>query len=60
MLMKKYLEIERFKEKYADAIQKGDIIHCSEKLDGAHGSFSYDKKNEELNNFLSKINDKNK
>lgn len=52
--MRKYLEIERFKEKYADAIQKGDIIHCSEKLDGAHGSFSYDKKSNSVVAFSRK------
>lgn len=43
MVQKHYVDIECFKEKYMDAIGKNDIIHVSEKLDGAHSSFSYDK-----------------
>lgn len=44
MNQKRYTNVERFKENYVDAIQKGDLIHVSEKLDGANSSFTYDSK----------------
>lgn len=51
---KSYVNIERFKEKYVDAIQKGDMIHCSEKLDGANASFTYDPSTNSIKAFSRK------
>ena len=42
MKQKHYVDIERFKAKYDEAISVGDLIHVSEKLDGANASFTYD------------------
>ncbi len=42
MKQKHYVDIERFKAKYDEAISVGDLIHVSEKIDGANASFTYD------------------
>ena len=42
MQHKKYLNIERLKNNYADGFQKGDLIIIQEKIDGANASFQFD------------------
>jgi hypothetical protein len=42
MQHKKYLNIERLKNNYADGFQKGDFIIIQEKIDGANASFQFD------------------
>lgn len=42
MKQKKYLDIERLKEKYMSAFNKGEHIVIQEKLDGANSSICYD------------------
>lgn len=42
MKHKKFMDIERLKTNYADGFQKGDIIHISEKIDGANAAIRYD------------------
>lgn len=45
---KKYRDIERFKEKFADCIEIGDLIHCSEKIDGSNFSITYSPEKDEV------------
>lgn len=42
MKQKRYMDIERMKEKYFDAFRKGDEIIVEEKIDGASAAFAYD------------------
>lgn len=42
MKQKKYLDIERLKEKYMSAFNKGEHIVIQEKLDGANSAICYD------------------
>lgn len=42
MKQKKYLDIERLKEKYTSAFNKGEHIIIQEKLDGANSAICYD------------------
>jgi len=42
MDMKKYVDIERFKEKYALVFTKGEHITITEKVDGANASIRFD------------------
>lgn len=42
MEQKKYMDIERLKDKYIDGFQKGDDIVVQEKIDGANFSIRYD------------------
>lgn len=42
MKQKRYMDIERMKEKYVDAFRKGDKIIIEEKIDGASAAFAYD------------------
>lgn len=42
MKQKKYLDIERLKEKYKSAFNKGEHIVIQEKLDGANSAICYD------------------
>lgn len=39
---KKFMDIERFKESFADGFQKGDHIIIQEKLDGSNAAIRYD------------------
>ena len=52
MEQKKYMDIERLKDKYIDGFQKGDYIVVQEKIDGANFSIRYD---EETDSILSLI-----
>lgn len=40
--MKKYVDIERFKEKYDTVFSLGENITVTEKIDGSNASFTYD------------------
>ena len=42
MEQKKYMDIERLKDKYVDGFQPGDYIVVQEKIDGANFSIRYD------------------
>lgn len=42
MEQKKYMNIERLKDKYADGFRNGDCIVIQEKIDGANFSIRYD------------------
>lgn len=42
MEQKKYMNIERLKDKYVDGFQPGDYIVVQEKIDGANFSIRYD------------------
>lgn len=42
MEIKKYIDIERLKDKYASAFTQGEHIVCQEKLDGSNASLRYD------------------
>lgn len=42
MTQKKYVDIERLKEKYADAFVAGEQIVVQTKIDGSNASFTYD------------------
>lgn len=42
MDIKKYVDIERLKDKYALAFKQGEHIICQEKIDGANASIRYD------------------
>lgn len=39
---KKYMDIERLKDKYVDGFQPGDYVVVQEKIDGANFSIRYD------------------
>lgn len=45
MEQKKYMDIERLKDKYVDGFQPGDHIVVQEKIDGANFSIKYDDEN---------------
>jgi hypothetical protein len=51
MNQKKYMDIERLKEKFADGFTPGDRIVIQEKIDGANFSIRYDKENNEIKAF---------
>lgn len=40
--MKRYVDIQRLKDKYAMAFKKGEHIVCQEKLDGSNGQILFD------------------
>lgn len=42
MTHKKFMDIERFKESYANGFEKGDYIIIQEKIDGANAAVRYD------------------
>lgn len=42
MEQKKYMDIERLKDKYVDGFQPGDYVVVQEKIDGANFSIRYD------------------
>ena len=42
MIHKKFMDIERIKENYADGFHKGDHIVIQEKIDGANCAIRYD------------------
>lgn len=48
MEQKKYKDIERLKDKYAEGFTKGEHILCQEKLDGSNASFCYDNETNSL------------
>lgn len=41
MVQKKYVDIERLKDKYAEAFKLGEHIVCQEKVDGANAAIAY-------------------
>lgn len=43
--MKKYVDIERFKEKYDTVFSIGEQVTITEKVDGSNASFTYDPHN---------------
>lgn len=49
--MKKFMDIERIKEKYATAFSVGENIVCEEKIDGANASFTYDTETDSVASF---------
>ena len=49
--MKKFMDIERIKEKYATAFSVGENIVCEEKIDGANASFTYDTETDSVVSF---------
>ena len=49
--MKKFMDIERIKEKYATAFSVGENIVCEEKIDGANASFTYDTETDKVVSF---------
>ena len=54
MKQKKYMDIERLKDKYTDGFQVGDHIVVQEKIDGANFSIRYDKENNQITAFSRK------
>lgn len=61
MEIRKYIDIERLKDKYASAFSIGEHIVCQEKIDGSNASFCYDSNTNTLVAFsrrkqLDKIN----
>lgn len=48
---KKYVDIERLKDKYAECFTKGEHITITEKIDGANASISYDSSTGKLRAF---------
>lgn len=50
MVQKKYVDIERLKDKYAEAFKLGEHIVCQEKIDGANASIAY---NSETNTLIA-------
>lgn len=42
MMHKKFMDIERFKDKYIDGFNVGDHIQISEKIDGSNAAIRYD------------------
>ena len=49
--MKKYMDITRLKESYADGFEVGDLIYIQEKLDGANFSIKYDEESDTIKAF---------
>lgn len=54
MEQKKYMDIERLKDKYVDGFQKGDYIVVQEKIDGANFSIRYDEETDTIKSFSRK------
>lgn len=54
MEQKKYMDIERLKDKYVDGFQKGDYIVVQEKIDGANFSIRYDEETDTIKSFSKK------
>lgn len=54
MEQKKYMDIERLKEKYIIGFQKGDHIIVQEKIDGANFSMRYDNDTDSIYSFSRK------
>lgn len=52
--MRKYMDIERLKEKYMTAFTKGEHIIITEKVDGSNASFCYDPATNTLKAFSRK------
>ena len=48
MVHKKFMDIERIKENYADGFHKGDNIVIQEKIDGANCAIRYDSETDEI------------
>lgn len=48
---KKYMDIERLKETFADGFEVGDEIIVQEKIDGANASWQYDEESNTLQSF---------
>lgn len=51
---KKYMDIERLKDKYVDGFQPGDNIIVQEKIDGANFSIKYDEESNSIKAFSRK------
>lgn len=51
MEIKKYISIERLKDKYREVFVKGELITVTEKIDGANASVRYDGKTDSLIGF---------
>lgn len=51
MEIKRYMDIERLKDKYRDAFTIGEHITITEKIDGANASIRYDEKSDSLIGF---------
>ena len=54
MEQKKYMDIERLKDKYVNGFQKGDYIVVQEKVDGANFSIRYDEETDSIRAFSRK------
>lgn len=54
MEQKKYMDIERLKDKYVDGFQIGDHIVVQEKIDGANFSIRYDEETDTIKAFSRK------
>lgn len=54
MEQKRYMDIERLKDKYIDGFQKGDYIVVQEKIDGANFSIRYDEETDSIRAFSRK------
>jgi hypothetical protein len=54
MEQKKYINIERFRNKYEDAFEKGDSIVVQEKIDGSNFSVRYDEETDTVMAFSRK------
>lgn len=54
MEQKKYMDIERLKDKYVDGFQPGDHIIVQEKIDGANFSIRYDEETDSIKAFSRK------
>lgn len=54
MKQKKYMDIERLKDKYVDGFQKGDYIVVQEKIDGANFSIRYNEEEDAITSFSRK------
>ena len=54
MEQKKYMDIERLKDKYVDGFQPGDHIIVQEKIDGANFSIRYDYESNSIKAFSRK------
>ena len=61
MEQKRYVDIERLKDKYALAFKGGEHIVCQEKLDGANASIRYNPETDALEAFSrrNKLNEQN-
>ncbi len=54
MEQKKFMDIERLKDKYVEGFQKGDYIVVQEKIDGANFSIRYDEETDSVASFSRK------